>query len=377
VISRVVRAISSVAAAILLLASAAAASAQADRAQVAEALAIRSPAGIDEAQFISINGVDQWITIRGQDRSKPVVLVLHGGPGQAQSHLIQRMSSMEKDFIVVQWDQRGAGKTLAKAGGTVDPALDLATMVSDGLAVTDHLRRRLRRDRIVLLGFSWGSRLGVEMAQAKPQAFSAYVGTGQQGVGSQAQLDAWIYGHLLERAKAAADAKGLADLIAVGAPPWDAKAGQAAYRASAPFRAPDIPFAESARAALTAPNWELADAQALARGRGAYKGTQLEREIAAFEPSRFGLALDMPVIVIEGAEDLTTPAPFAEAWLRRLKAPRKAFVTIPDAGHQVLMTHNAAFTAALKQQLAALGVRGLATPAASSALRAPCAWPSS
>lgn len=71
------------------------------QARNADTVAIRDPNGIDEAEFVPITGLDQWITIRGQDRRKPVVLILHGGPGQAQSHLIQRMLPMEKDFVVV------------------------------------------------------------------------------------------------------------------------------------------------------------------------------------------------------------------------------------------------------------------------------------
>jgi len=325
------------------------------QAQAADALAIRGANGIDVAEFVPINGLDQWITIRGQDRHKPVVLVLHGGPGQAQSHLIAAMAPMEKDFVVVQWDQRGAGRTLARAGGTVDPAVDLQTLVSDGLAVTDHLRRRLGRRRIVLLGFSWGSRLGVEMAQGRPDAYAAYVGTGQAAA-TQAVSDAWVYEHLLARAAQAGDIKGLTELHEAGPPPWSPEAGQRAYRASAPYRGPEVSLAEGARAAFTAPNWTVADVQALARGRSAYKATRLEREISSFDPDAFGRSLTVPVIVIDGAEDLTTPAPLAAAWMRRLSTPKTAFVVIPSAGHQALITHNAIFSAALREKLNVLGI---------------------
>lgn len=324
-------------------------------AQARDAEAIRVPGGVDEAEFVSINGLDQWITIRGQDRRKPVVLILHGGPGQAQSHLIQRMAPMERDFVVVQWDQRGAGKTLAHAGGLVDPAVDLKSMVSDGIAVTEFLRSHLHRDRIVLLGFSWGSRLGVEMTQARPSDYAAYVGTGQAAA-TQALSDAWVYEHLLERATAAGDAKGLADLREAGPPPWKPEAAQKAYRASAPYRGPEISLAEGAKAAFTAPHWTVSDVQALARGRSAYKATQLERDLSVFDPDTFGGSLAVPVIVIDGADDLTTPAPLAAAWVHRIKAPKTAFVVIPDAGHQAMLTHNAAFSEALKEQLRALHI---------------------
>jgi pimeloyl-ACP methyl ester carboxylesterase len=256
----------------------------------------------------------------------------------------------------VQWDQRGAGKTLAHAGGLVDPAVDLKTMVSDGLAVTEYLRSHLHRDRIVLLGFSWGSRLGVEMAQRRPSDYAVYVGTGQAAA-TQAVSDAWVYDHLLERTAGAGDAKGLADMREAGPPPWKPEAGQMAYRASAPYRGPEVSLAEGAKAAFTAPHWTVSDVQALARGRSAYKTTQLEHDLAVFDPDTFGRSLAVPVIVINGAEDLTTPAPLAAAWLGRIKAPKKAFAVIAGAGHQALITHNAAFSEVLKEKLSSLGIR--------------------
>jgi pimeloyl-ACP methyl ester carboxylesterase len=326
---------------------------QADRAAT---FAISAPKGIDEQAFVSINGLDQWITIRGQHRDAPVVLILHGGPGQSQSHLIERMAPMERDFVVVQWDQRGAGRTLAKAGGSVDPAVDLKTMVGDGLAVTEYLRRHLHRDRIVLVGFSWGSRLGVEMAEARPADYAAYVGTGQAAA-TQAVSDAWVYQHLLDRAAAADDARSLADLREAGPPPWSPEAGQKAYRASAAYRGPELTLAESAKAAFTAPHWTTPDVQALARGRSAYKATQLERDLLVFDPRSFGQSLTVPVIVIDGADDVTTPAPLAADWVRGLKARKTAFEVIPGAGHQALITHNAAFSALLKAKLGDLRVR--------------------
>jgi pimeloyl-ACP methyl ester carboxylesterase len=77
--------------------------------------AITSPKGIDEAQYVAIGGIEQWVTIRGWDRDNPVLLFLHGGPGDVTSHwTFALFAPWEKQFTVVQWDQRGAGKTLPK-----------------------------------------------------------------------------------------------------------------------------------------------------------------------------------------------------------------------------------------------------------------------
>jgi hypothetical protein len=66
--------------------------------------------------FVKIGGIYQWVTIRGQDRENPVMLIMHGGPGVATSPLALYTLGWERDFTLVQWDQRGAGKTL---GGPV------------------------------------------------------------------------------------------------------------------------------------------------------------------------------------------------------------------------------------------------------------------
>lgn len=324
------------------------------RAQTARSFAIRTPGAIDEAGFVRIGGADQWVTIRGEDRAKPVLLILHGGPGQPQSFLIAQTRPLEHDFVVVQWDQPGAGKTLARAGGRADPALDMATMVRDGLAVTDYLRGHLRRERIVLLGFSWGSQLGVRMVEARPAAFAAYVGTGQAS-STQAQSDPVVYRYLLDQAAAAHDAKTSAALKAAGPPPWSRSAVHQVWRASAPYRPPQLSDGDGLRAALLAPHWGLGDVLTLAKGRAALKDTRLEKQIWSFDPATFGAHVAVPVVVIQGARDLTTPTTLARGWFDRLQAPAKTFVAIPGAGHQAMLTDDTAFDRALVAGLRAVG----------------------
>ncbi len=76
----------------------------------------RAAQGIDESGFVSIGGIDQWIAIQGQSRSNPVILFLHGGPGEAQSPFLDQFKPWENDFTVVNWDQRGGARP---SGGTV------------------------------------------------------------------------------------------------------------------------------------------------------------------------------------------------------------------------------------------------------------------
>jgi pimeloyl-ACP methyl ester carboxylesterase len=143
-----------------------------------KALAISSPNGIDEAMFVPINGTEQWIAIRGQDRRKPVLVIVSGGPGFSTYPAMTRFLLYEKDYVVVHWDQPGTAKTFARDGSKLAPGLKIEDYVTDGIAVTEYLKAHLHKDKVIVLGWSWGSIVGIEMVRARPDLFSAYVGTG-------------------------------------------------------------------------------------------------------------------------------------------------------------------------------------------------------
>src|SRR3954462_2644386 len=116
--------------------------------QINNATAIDTATGVDEGMFVRIGGIDQWLSIRGQLRDNPVVLFLHGGPGLALSP-VPRTYFFEwtRHFTVVQWDQRGAGKTFGRSG-PVDAAVTIKQIAQDGVEVADWLRTRLHKPKI-------------------------------------------------------------------------------------------------------------------------------------------------------------------------------------------------------------------------------------
>ena len=133
---------------------------------------------IQEARYVTLGGIEQWITIRGADRANPVLLLIHGGPGDAQSALRSTYAVYEKDFTIVQWDQRGAGRTYIKNPNS-PPEPERVEL--DGIELAQYLCSYLTKKKIVLLGHSWGSYLAIGMVQRRPELFAAYVGTGQVG----------------------------------------------------------------------------------------------------------------------------------------------------------------------------------------------------
>jgi pimeloyl-ACP methyl ester carboxylesterase len=135
------------------------------------------PRPIEEARFLLLGGIQQWITIRAADGNKPVLLILHGGPGEAQSPLVSTYAPLEHSFVVVQWDQRGAGKTLGHAGA-FPQSTSLELLAEDGIELAEYLKTYLHTNGVVLVGHSWGSFLGVHMVKGRPDLFRAFVGTG-------------------------------------------------------------------------------------------------------------------------------------------------------------------------------------------------------
>jgi pimeloyl-ACP methyl ester carboxylesterase len=142
---------------------------------------IVSPDGVEDLLPVMINGATEWLSIRGRDRRNPVLLFLHGGPGSpAMPEAYTFQSPWEDFFTVVQWDQRGTGKTYAANDPkALASTMTIEQMTSDAEEVTRYLQKRFAKRKIFLLGHSWGTVLGVALAQRHPEWFYAYLGVGQ------------------------------------------------------------------------------------------------------------------------------------------------------------------------------------------------------
>ena len=173
----------------------------------------RSALRIEEAAFITIGGIEQWVTIRGDNGRNPLLLLVHGGPADVQSPLVSTYAPYEKDFVLVQWDQRGAGRTYAKNGAA---GVSAARIIADGIDLAERLRKRFPTQKLYLFGHSWGSVVATEMAQRRPDLLAAYVGTGQ--VASWAGQVQFQFDFLKQRYKEKGDTAALAALEAIGKP---------------------------------------------------------------------------------------------------------------------------------------------------------------
>jgi pimeloyl-ACP methyl ester carboxylesterase len=299
---------------------------------------------LDEASFVPIGGLDQWVTIRGDDRGNPVLLHVHGGPGVAFSAFTDEFAPYEKDFTVVQWDQRGSGCTFGRYGEAT-PEVTLDRIARDGVALAEYLEDHLGSRKVIVFGHSLGSIVATEMVRRASGMFAAYVGTGQfasfEGT-VEAQL---IY--LRRVAEETNDAKLVAELDALSAlDPQGLEqffaiiqllnshlsADDAAWNQRMQSRPPLIMTAE-----------ELANWQA---GRQASAGW-LMPQVGEVDLFSTALRLEIPYIVIQGSDDIFTPTDTAIAYFEQVDAPSKELVIVEGAGHFPHLTHTDQFLSAL------------------------------
>lgn len=299
----------------------------------AQAIAIHTPNGIDEGTYVKIGGIDQWIQIRGQDRNNPVLLCLHGGPGGSWLAQTTLFLPWEKGFTVVQWDQRGAGKTLETTSGSVANSMSVDRMAQDGIEVSEFLQNHLHKDKIILLGHSWGSILGIHMVKQRPDLFYAYVGTGQ--VSNMPKAQQMSYAYVLEKARAVNDTKAVRNLEGIGPPPFDSMDKIGVF-----FQTLARYECESDQNAgvgvFSAPNYSLWDIYNLMRGFARIPTFRVYHEMLSADLSSLGPDFKIPIFFFQAAEDERTQASLAKEYLEWINAPHKEFVLLEGGGHFVV-----------------------------------------
>lgn len=320
--------------------------------KVANALKIDTPDGVNEAMFVSIGGIDQWIQIRGENRNNPVLLILHGGPGFSYMPFTQNFRSWEKDFTVVQWDQRGAGKTFGKNGKAGSGAMTIDRMVQDGIEVTQFIREHLKKEKIILLAHSWGTILGIPMIVKNPELFSAYVATGQ--IVDMPRNEAASYDLLLKIVRASGDAKAIKQLEDIGKPPYpDIKTWMIKGRLAVMFAPPSAAggaLPNVFAAALSVPGYSLKDGYDLFAAFD-FSSNTLYKEMMSYDARQFGTKFKIPVLIIQGDNDIQAPASLVEEYFAAIEAPKKELVILKGEGHTAVIALPDVF---LKEMLAKL-----------------------
>jgi pimeloyl-ACP methyl ester carboxylesterase len=308
-------------------------------------------AQIDQTSFVSLGGLEQWISIRGDDRSNPVLLVVHGGPGEAQWPQAKVYRPWEKAFVVVQWDQRGAGHTFGRYGRKT-PDVTLDRISKDGVELAEYLCRELGKKRIIILGHSWGSLVATRMVQIRPDLFAAYVGTGQ-AVSWTSLIDTQ-YDLLLAKARKDGNQATVKELEAIGRP-GPTNGDHWSFLNKYNFRSLWPPSDQAWLQHLRSQATELK-----AREPEQFKNLEDGMEFTGEHVQPDQIATDLPktachihtaYFLIQGQDDVITPTEAAVDYFKCIKAPKKEVILIPNAGHFAFMTASDKFLESLTSKV--------------------------
>jgi proline iminopeptidase len=277
------------------------------------------------------------VMLRGRDASAPVLLFLAGGPGGSELGAMRRhLSALEDHFVVATLDQRGTGRSYP----ALDPtsAVTLESAVSDVRAVTAWLRARFDEERIVLVGQSWGTLLGVLAVRDDPGSYAAYVGTGQMV--SPLATDRVFWADTLAWARRTGRSDLADRLEDAGPPPY---ADMLDYEVALSYEHEVYPYDHAGNSEgsggfsenLLVEEYSLLDKL---HALGAFMDTfaVLYPQIQDVDLRRDAARLEVPVFVVQGAHEARGRAePFAE-WYDALEAPSKDVIELSTSGHRPL-----------------------------------------
>lgn len=284
---------------------------------------------------VNLGGVEQSVLIRGENIDNPVLLMIHGGPGQSEIYLSHLLNGpLEKRFTIVNWDQRGAAKSYSR---DVKPqSMNLEQFLSDAEELIQFLQQRLNKkeEKFYLHGHSFGTILGMLMVSRYPHYFNSYVGVAQV----TGLLDNLIvsYDYVMRKAKETGNQKAIKDLEAIGRPPfnhfskglwkysvWLEKFGGKTH---------NKPGKDIFKSIFSAPEYSLVDKINFFRG-SLFSVKHLHQELLVTDLRKLVKKVDIPVYFFLGRHDYSAPFQLAEEYFELIDAPNKEIIWFKESGH--------------------------------------------
>lgn len=307
--------------------------------------ALAGPHSVASLESVRIGGVDQCILIRGKDTSRPILLFQHGGPGMPAMYLAHSFQpEIEGDFVVVQWDRRAAGKSYRE---DIADTLTSEQLVADTVELTNLLRARFHRNKIYLVGHSWGTYLGMLVIARHPELYHAYVGIGQ--LARSAPIAGIQDEYIRQCAKRAGDLKALNELNERGESVREEllfKFGGELHRAKS--------FLPLLLTGLAAPEYSLHDARNIPKGVSLYSKhfvyNSIDGELMDAIPQ-----VKIPVYFFTGRYDFTDPFTLTEEYFSKIDAPEKHFVWFEQSAHFPFYEEPAMFAQRMREVVHSTG----------------------
>ena len=292
---------------------------------------------IAELTDVEIGGHDLSLMIRGHSADNPVMLFLAGGPGGTEMGAMRRhLAALERDFVVVTFDQRGSGRSYGQLDPTTTLTFDRA--VSDTIEVTSHLRERFGDDKVHVVGQSWGTILGVLAVQQGPDLYEAFVGTGQMV--SPVETDRIIYEDTLRWARDTDNVDVVDTLTEIGPPPY---ASILDYEPALSYEHDVYAYDHSRNSEgeggfsenLVVEEYTLLEQ---VHNLGGFLDTfsVLYPQIQHVDLRDDARRLDVPIYLVQGRHEARARAELADEWFDAVQAPRKQMIELDTSGHRPL-----------------------------------------
>lgn len=309
------------------------------------------PGSIATLEQVALNNSKQWITIRGKDQSKPVLLFLAGGPGGTQLAATRKvLGKLEDHFVVVNWDQPGAGKSYRSVKIS---ELTPERYIADAEELTLYLLDRFGQEKLYLVGESWGSILGIWMVEKQPELYHCFVGLAQMV--AFLETDLYDYDLALELAKKDGNSRTYEALLKQGPPPYYGKG--TAWKVTRYVMSLSQHMMRNPQ--IKGPGYDtfgdiFADEYGLYDKVNYFRGLLQVMDIMWPQLWEVDLRedvpeLSVPVYFVEGRHDVNAPPHLAEDYLEKLKAPHKELIWFEHSGHSPWVDESEKFIELMKK----------------------------
>jgi len=289
---------------------------------------------VSELKKINIGGVNQWLLIRGENKNNPILLMIHGGPGAAQIGFNREyQQELEKHFIVVNWDQRGAGLSYSKK--IPKETMNVEQFLNDSIEVTTYLKKEYQKERIFLVGHSWGSILGMLAIYKYPEHFIHYFGVSQ--IVSMRMAEELSYELVLEIARELNNQKAIKELSEIGKPPWSSLKHDRIHQKYLELFGYGIShdrklINEFIKKILKSKEYTFFDTVRHLNGQR-FSMKAMITELREVDLKNVIDKVEVPVTLIMGKYDLMVPHKPTQAFFDELEAPRKEWISFEKSAH--------------------------------------------
>lgn len=292
---------------------------------------IKGDNSISALEQVEINGSSHEIMIRGKDKVNPVIIFVHGGPGCSEIPYAEKYQDLlETKFTVVNYDQRASGKSYHFFEDYSNLSPDL--LVDDLLALTDYISERLGKEKVILIGHSYGTYIGTQAAHKAPEKYEAYIGIGQMSNQVESEIESLNY--VINQARKAGNTddvlylQGLTEKIKKG-DMFTPRNSVTKYDGS--VRLIDNPDGDNLGILLSS-EYNLLDLIGYNRGVS-YSQKILLEDIFKNPLPTIVTKLELPFYFVMGKYDYMTTSNEAKKYFDMIEANKKEFITFEQSAH--------------------------------------------